>query len=305
MNWIRTTIRKQAQFLLDNEQHAMLYAAVLALLPYTTWVSMVIIALVTLRKGWQKGLWLLVPAMAASFSLTLMSTSMVVAFANVLLLFVPGFLAASILRQTANWRAVAGLFLVQSFVGLFLVESNMPEFVMAQYKYLVSALQELQHESTFLSFINDKSGINQTVLAHYLLGLQALGIVFSACIPLITARALQSQLFYPGGFHKEMLSFRGNKIGLVVMMGMLFMAAQHNLLAISILPMLMCYFLLAGLSLSFNVLAKQASLWSLALVLVTIFLIPFIMLPVYVIVGSLDSIFNFRLYLPLGAGKAI
>jgi len=65
----------------------------------------------------------------------------------------------------------------------------------------------------------------------------------------------------------------------------------------------MFYFLLAGLSLGFSVLARKTLMGSLLLLVVPLVLLPFVMLPVYVIFGSLDSLFNFRLYLPTGAGK--
>ena len=118
-------------------------------------------------------------------------------------------------------------------------------------------------------------------------------------------RSLQSKLFYPGEFRREMLAFRGDKIGLLLLVCMFIAANQHNVIAISLLPILMFYFLLAGLSLSFNVLAKQRPLSLMILLIASLMVLPFIMLPVYVIFGSLDSLFNLRLYLPSDAGKTI
>ena len=102
-----------------------------------------------------------------------------------------------------------------------------------------------------------------------------------------------------------MLSFRGDKIGLLLLLVMLVAANQQALEAISILPMLLFYFLLAGFSLSFNVFAKHKPFRITMLLMATLFFLPFIMLPVYVIFGSLDSLFNFRLYLCRDAGKTI
>ena len=61
MNWLSGVIRKQGYVLLENSRHAMLHAVALSLLPYTAWISVTIIALITLRKGWQQGFVILAP----------------------------------------------------------------------------------------------------------------------------------------------------------------------------------------------------------------------------------------------------
>lgn len=305
MTWLSGFIRKQGECLLKNKGHAMLHALTLALLPFTAWLSVAIISLVTLRKGWREGGWLLAIVTIITFSLSLVSTTAVIALINVLLTFVPCYLAACVLRLTASWRAVAGLFFLQVFVTILLLQVVMPDFIMAQYLYLQTVLREAQSENALLAFINDKTVVNQTIFASYLLGLQAVGVVLSAILSLMFARSVQSQLFYPGGFKRELLAFRGDKIGLLLLIVLLIAAFQHNALAMSLLPLFIFYFLLAGLSLSFNVLAKQRPRSTGVLLIATLFLVPFIMLPVYVIFGSLDSLFNFRLYLPSDAGKTI
>lgn len=49
-------LRKQGHFLLENDHYALLYIAILALIPFATWLSVAIVALITLRKGWVSGL---------------------------------------------------------------------------------------------------------------------------------------------------------------------------------------------------------------------------------------------------------
>jgi len=303
MTWLSGFLRNQALLLLGNRQHAILHAVILALLPYTAWLSVAVIALVTLRKGGREGSVLLISAMLAHFALSLMSLPPAIAVANTLLTFVPCFMAAHILCLTANWRAVAAVFFMQVVVAVGLLHVLMPDFIMAQYLYIQTAISSMQTESALLEFVNDKTGLNQLMLANYLLGLQAVGIVLSALSSLMLARSVQSKLYYPEGFKQEMLTLRGNKIGLLLLFIMLFAANQGSVLAMNILPVLMFYFLLAGLSLGFSVLARKTLMGSLLLLVVPLVLLPFVMLPVYVIFGSLDSLFNFRLYLPTGAGK--
>lgn len=305
MAWLSGVIRKQGQILLENQRYAMLHAAVLALLPYTTWLSVALVVLMTLRKGWRKGILLLVPAISAYFALSFSAMTATIALINTLIVFIPAFVAAGVLRLTTSWRAVASAFFLQIVIAVVLLQMYMPDFIMAQYLYIQAALRELQNDSALLLLINSKTGLNQTVLASYLLGLQTVGIVFSAGLSMLLARFVQSQLFCPGGFKKEMLTFRGDKIDLLLLVILFIAANQQNVIAMSLLPILIFYFMLSGLSLSFNVLAKQRPVRLMVLSIASLVLLPFIMLPVYVIFGSLDSLFNLRLYLLSDAGKTI
>lgn len=296
-------IQNQGQHILQNERYAMLHAIILALLPYTTWLSVALVALVTLRKGWNASYKLLGMAMLAQLAVSLVQLSTTMAIIHTFLTFMPCFLAACALRSFANWRAVAAAFFIQAFIAVLVLQILMPDFMMQEYLFIQAALQEMQNENTLLALINEKTHLNPMILASYLLGFQVIGVVFSACISLMFARSVQSQLFYPGGFRQEMLTFRAEKLGLLLLVILLIAAREEHVMAMSLLPIFMFYFLLAGFSLSYQVLSKKRPLSSLVFLTVALVLMPFIMLPVYVIFGSLDSVFNLRLYLPSDAGK--
>lgn len=303
MTRISGFIRNQGQLILQSERYAMLHAIILALLPYTTWLSVAVVALVTLRKGWRASYKVLGVAMLAQLTVLLTSMSTTIAVANTILTFIPCFLAACALRWSAGWRAVAGVFFFQAIIAVILLQIFMPDFIMQEYLFIQAALHEMQSDNALLTLINEKTSLNPMILASYLLGLQVVGVVFSACLSLMFARSVQSQLFYPGGFRQEMLTFRGDKVGLFLLVVLFVAARQENAIAMSLLPIFMLYFLLAGFSLSYQVLSKKRPLSSLIFLTVALVLMPFIMLPVYVIFGSLDSLFNLRLYLPSDAGK--
>ena len=304
MNWLSGFIAKQARFILDNNRYAMLLTSMLALLSYTSWLAIIIVGFVTLRKGWRFGVWLLVPAVIANAAPYLDSNAMIaIATINAALGFVPCFMAACVLRATESWRWVAvSLFLAVSLV-IGMLQMWMPDFIMAQFLYLQTILRDAQVDSSLLSYMDDKTGLNKMTFASYLLGLQALGVVISAGLSLICARSLQSKLFNPGGFRKEILTFRGDKVDFILLMVLLLAVSQKSMLAVSLLPLLVFYFFLAGLSLSCHVFAKKKPILSLILCLTTLVLLPFVMVPVYVLFGSLDSLFNLRLYLPSDADK--
>lgn len=302
MSHVNGFIRQQGQKLLDSNRHALLYAVLLALIPYTTWLSLAIIALVTLKKGWREGAMLLMPVMTAFLTCSMVVAPTLLAISNTVLAFIPCYLAACVLGLTASWRAVAGVFLLLLSVSAMVFQIVMPDFITAQYQYLYAAMSQL-HPEVLPRVITDVNGSNQLILANYWFGLQLASLVVSALMPLTLARSVQSQLYYPGGYRQEMHSLRGNKAGLMLLILVLIAAHQGRFIAMNILPLLVMYFLIAGLSVSFCALAGK-KIRGTPLILVTpLVLVPFVMLPVYVILGSLDSLFNLRLYLPSAAGK--
>ncbi len=305
INRLHALIDDQLKKLLGNKWYALAQVLILALLPYTSWLSMALMALITLRKGWRAGGWLLVPVLIAQFAVYKSSMSSAVALCNALLILLPCYFGAIVLRLTASWRAVAAFFFLLIFIGILLLHGLMPDFIMAQYLYLQNILREAQAQSSLLQFMNERSGVNPMVFASYFLGLQALGVICMASVSLVFARMMQARLFYPGACRQELLAFRGDRVGLVLLIVLAVAATQHNVLAISMLPMLVFYFFLAGFSLSFNRVTKQRPWILLAIFSVTLFVLPFVMLPIYVVIGALDVLFNFRSYLPSDAGNPV
>lgn len=295
-------MHQQAKRIIENNRHAFVLAIFFALMPYTTWLSLSIIALVTLRKGWREGALLLMPVMTAYFARSLASGPTMVAIINTLLTFLPCYLATCVLGLTTSWRSVAGFFCLLTAFCVMLLQTWMPELVLAQFQYVSSAIREM-HPDVFARFVNDTNGFSQQVLANYLFGLQLVGVVFSATLPIALARSMQSQLYYPGGFRQEMHGLRGNKTGLLLLVTALIAVIQNEVIAMNVLPLFIFYFLLAGLSLSAHALGKKKMRGTPLLLITPILLLPFVMIPVYVILGSLDSLFNLRLYLPTSAGK--
>ena len=305
MTRLRGFVSRQGQFLLENSQHAILASIALAVVPYAVWLSIAIIALVTLRKGWRAGLMVFVPSALVAFAWSQAHTTSVVALLNTLINYLPCYLAACALRYSESWRVVSAVFFLQVALSLFLLQWFAPEFITAQYLYIQAAVGELQAQGVLLDFLHEHAGVGETVLANYLLGLQMVGVVLSAALSLMVARSVQSQLFYPGGFKREILAFRSDKVSLLFLLAVLFAAKQQYLLAVAVMPALLFYFLLAGLSLSVHVLTKKKPLSSFVFLTATLLLLPFVMLPLYVVFGSLDSVFNFREYLRRDAGKTM
>ncbi|MDI9819440.1 MULTISPECIES: hypothetical protein [unclassified Legionella] len=296
-------MRKQGHFLLENDLYAWASIAILALIPFATWLSAAIVALITLRKGMSSGFPALAIGIVTLLGLSLVFSSLSGGIVPAVMAFLPCYLAASVLRVSANWRLAVSFIVVQALVGILLVHWLAPEFIAGQYQLIQNILKELERDGSIAGLFNNQETMDPMVIANYMLGLQVVSIALSAIISLMLARSVQARLFYPGGYRQEMLAFRASVWGVVFLIITALGAYQGNPLAISCLPILVVYYLGAGLSLGFNILTKGKGLGALVLLLTPLILLPFVMMPIYAILGALDSLFNFRVYLPANASK--
>lgn len=292
---IKGLFKKQAELILSSRNKALTYAILLALLPYGTWLAMVVIALVTLRKGEREGGRVFLAAMVAHGLLLSASIPLYAAIINTLIVFVPSFLAAYTLRLTTSWQAVAAVLFLLVIVSAVIIQQMVPEWVMSQFTMLQSMIHASQSDQTLSKWLSQSSDIPVLVIANYALGIQFMTAVLSIWFALLMARSLQSRLYYPGGLTKELLSFRGNRLSCMVVGALCFAAWQWNAVAMNVLPVLLWFYLLAGLSLCANFIMSKSPRMILAVLILPLLLIPFVMLPLYVVLGLLDSVFNLRL----------
>lgn len=296
--------QRQARRVLEHDRYAFASAMILSVLPYMGWLALALMALVTLRKGWRAAGILILPIMVGHVLLALKSMSFSAAVYGASLNVMPCYLAAVVLGITASWRAVSTVLFGLVIVGSLFFQVVLPDFILSQYEHLQTLMRSVVsgQQMNVLDFW-ELHEISPRVLANYLLGVQAASLAFSAIVPLLFARSIQSQLFYPGGFRQELLHFRGDKISLAVCVLLCAAAYLDLFLAINGLPLVLFYFILAGLSLAACFLSRIRPLGVLVLLLVPTVLLPWVMLPLYVLLGLLDGLFNFRLYLSSEAGK--
>lgn len=298
---------KQGRFLLENDHVALVYIAILAVVPFAAWLSSAVIALITLRKGWSAGFKGLIVGVGIFSVLSLLSMPFLPALITSTIAFLPCYLTAGVLHSTASWKVAGFVLVLQVLVALVLLHWFAPELIMNQYQYIAKMLKEMAKESSdssLASLLNDQNALSQQIFANYFLGIQSVSIVLSSLISIGLARSVQSRIFYPGGFKQEMLSFRASGLGVILLVLAAVGAYKHDPLAISCLPILVMYYVAAGLSLGFSLFAKERGIGTFILLIVPLALLPFFMLPLYVAIGALDSLFNVRLYLSSkGDGK--
>lgn len=291
----RDFLNKQVQLYMSNWQYALLYTLILTVFPYTSWMAVSGISLLTLRKGFKSGATVLFPVAFVSYALSLKSLSHWGSLINTLVLFAPSFIGALILRLTSTWQAVVAAFFLATAAGALLVQLLAPDFIIKQYAYLESILLDSQADATIIKLITDLSNIDKSIVASYAFGLQLLSISTSAMIALVLARALQSSLYNVGGFMREALNFRANKIAIFIMFVLFVGVNKQNTLAMILLPSVFMYFLLSGLSICAGVVNKKSSKLMLV-TLLPIAILPVIGVPFYSFLGLFDSIFSLKFF---------
>lgn len=294
---------KQGQFLLKNDAYAFMLAGVFACIPFLTWVSSVILALVTLVKGRYQGFKVLI--ISLTMAIITASYSMSLPYAIVLMIstFLMVYAAACLLRTFANWSFVVMLILSAALIGITLIHWLMPAYIASQYQMLLDLFRHIEQGQFILAALESEQGIRSALLANYLLGVKASMMVFSALISLMFARYIQSLIVYPGGFKKELLAFKASRLGLLSLLITVIGVYNNAALAISYLPLLVIYLMMAGICLFYNVMPKKNDWLTLLIVLLPMIIAPYIMLLVYVFFGSLDSLFNVRVRLLASKGS--
>ena len=296
-------LQKQGHYLLHNQLYASIIAATLAFIPFSGWLSLALIALVTLRKGSYNGLKILIVGIAAAVIAASRNDALPYENIAILATFSIGYIAAILLRTAASWKVVVGIVLTISLLVMALIHWLAPEYILEQFHALLAMFRKIEPGGAVLRLLDGKHGASQEILANYLLGIQVFSIVFSALSSVMLARYIQSMLFYPGGFREEILAFRASRTGVFMLVISAVGVYQHYPVAISFLPILVVYLMAAGMSLFFKVMSRKKDLFTILLLIAPLVVVPYVMLPVYVLFGSLDSLFNFRLRLLSKAGE--
>jgi hypothetical protein len=293
-------ITKHCKVLLESKRRAMAYAVIFAILPFTSWLSIALVSLVTLRKGARSGFDVLLPALVIHSVPLMMLIPASSALINALLAYFPCYFAALSLRKTEKWQMAFGVLFIQAFLGCLVIQLLTPELIVDQFNQFKAILMQY-HELVDTTLFD----MNSLVLAQLFFGIQILSIIVSSIISLIFARTTQAKIFLPGGFRNELMTFRSGRFSFLVFVGILLASYYEIPIAINVLPMVLCYFLASGLGLVYFICVNKNQFKIFVLLMLLMFLRPTVVLCTYIVIGSLDSIFNFRAYLPSRVRESI
>lgn len=275
-------LRGLAEYAMSGRRQAATVAVLFGLIPLLNLLSGAIVALVTLRKGWQEGmlvvLWALLPA----------SLHWLAGDTSPVLMLVGAWMLAGALRRTESWSNVL---LLATGLGLLLQLSLalQPGYV-AQVEELFSrmlaegqALPPAEMDGTPVANAADMVALLLSFYGAYHI------LVFATC--LMIGRSWQAGLYNPGGFRQEFHHLRFDPRIMAVLLALVLGGIAGIAPLAGWLPLFCMAPLFAGLAVIHQVVAaRQLGMGMLVLAYGVLLL----MAPAIVMLGFVDSAVDIR-----------
>lgn len=276
-------MRALAEYAMRERRSAALVALLLGVLPFVSWLSASVVALVALRRGPTEGfiiaLWALIPAaylwyLGDGVALPLIA---VVFISSVVLRSTVSLVSAMLVQQVI--AAIVVLLVVKlnlaPFVKLLELTKQMAEKVDFAKQFNLPAIEAQQYELLVANFYS-------------------FSLASTAILALLVARWWQALLYNPGGFRQEFHQLKlPAVVAAVLVLGVVTASAESPIAPVTML--LTVPLTVAGIALVHGLVkVRGMSRRSLTVFYVAIFVLgPYIYLPLVMAVLA-DSFFDFR-----------
>ena len=282
-------LHRFASYVMRGRRQTVIVGLLFTILPLFGWVSNVIVALVTLRKGAKEGaivlLWIILPAVVvASLGNRLIILYGIIGGS----LFT--YVLALVLRQTQSWKAVLTTSLLLGLLAVLLVHLWIPNITEVwvnqfdHYALLVKNQFNVTVNTAHLDFF-----------AKFATGFQVAFISLSVLINLILARGLQSMLYNPGQLRPELKSVRLSLCEVLILLVIGVLSFLGIVMAQDALPVVGLIFVLAGLSVIHALadLRNVANKWIFLFYVLLAVFFPYVAATL-IIFAIIDSLLNLR-----------
>lgn len=298
-------LKEKIQQIVQEPKKAIMNVALLSIIPFLHLLGLLLMLVVTLRKGAREGLLLAAIVSGCTLIISLLvlhrtSEEIVLQIMNPFLLWG----LAWILYRSHSWEKVIQLL---TGVGLLIVLCMgyfYPQVVAAWSKEWASsfALSMQQVTAAHPALMNKLSAVEWqqiiTLMSALAPGFRPLLFVIAGLFSLVLARYIQASLYNPGGLKKELYRWHlGYGTGGIITL--LFMAAYFypTTMLLSMMPVLMLPLLCNGLSLVHFMTAGYRYQFVVLFVLyVCVFFILQQLLLLVLLLGYLDCFIHFRKY---------
>jgi hypothetical protein len=288
-----------ARFILKRPGQAALVAAAMAIMGIilvpAIWLSGAAVALVTLVKDCRQGFMVMVLATVGSvvFATVIFSSPMVVVY-FVLMAWLPAWMAATVLKQTASLATSLQLMTVLSLTAIIVLYFVFPDFGELWRPTLELFVQQLSDQSQ--GQLDSQALLRASeVVIRLMPGLVATSLLFGSMISLSLARWWQAALYNPGGFGSEFQSLKLGKLVAIVAVGIILASIVLGTDVLnSMLMVLSMLYLTQGMSILHAIVnRKKMNVAWLYLVYILMFFVPEVMV-LMVLVGITDAWIDFR-----------
>ncbi len=289
-----------ARFIMAGSSQAALVAAVAAILalilPPLAWISGGVIALTVLHLGAQRGVQVMIFSGLATmgFGWFALGTPML-AFGIVMLLWMPVWSAAVVLRNTVSLSFALQLITALAIVFVLVLQFGFPELQTELSKEFDQLIQPVIEQQQTTATKEELIAAVDLVLS-LIPGLLAVGMMTGAVISLLLGRWWQAALYNPGGFAKEFNVLRLGKVLASITTVVLLISLITDAELIAMLAMvLLGIYLFQGLALMHGVTEhKQINkVWLFGLYFM-IFLLPHLVVLPLSVFGLTDAWIDFR-----------
>ncbi len=302
-----------ARFVMRGPGQAILVAAgfgLLSIVPILGFLSVVsgaAVALVTLRQGARQGFTIVAGAtLAVALLMLLLQGQTVVGWIFSLVVWLPVWGLALVLRSTVSWSKTLNAVVVLGFVVLTLFYTLLGDPVQFWQRALTALIEMAAAQGGDVDMAAFQAQLPAVAewLTAVLVAAQALGLVASLAL----ARWWQSVMFHPGGFRQEFhgLSLRRETsiVVLVVLLFSMFGPGVIASMASDLMMTVMLVYSIVGLGFVHHLVAVtgRSVNWLVALYVAMFVALPHVV-AMLAAVGFADSWTNFRARLPQAAKR--
>ncbi len=298
-------LRRFTDYVLHSRLQAMLAAFLLAFIPLIgAGASILVAALVTLRKGAFEGTLVLIASlvpfvMSYAMSEPAAGGQLLIAMETLIAINILTWLLALVLRRYANWSlvievaALAGMLLVGGVHLLFPdVQAWWGTQLSASFGKAASVLGQFAEDPAASKAMTADLVAN---LQRYATGFVVTSVMFNALLQLILARWWQAVMFNPGELRKELHQIRLSYISVLVFAAVAMLAYLGSDLCLDFMPVLIGAFCASGLSLIHRLVVSNKAGWFwLSVVYFSIMFVVPLGIVLVAIVGLFDSLLDAR-----------
>jgi hypothetical protein len=289
-----------ARFIMAGPSQATLVIVAMAMLafiiPPLAWISAAAVALVVLQLGAQRGLQVIGLASVAGMALSwLVLGSPVMVFGLILLLWLPMWLVALVLRNTVSLRLALQLVTGLGVICVLLLQLAFPQLDAELAKDFSSMFEQVvAQQPDEVSRQHLREALDSVL--RMLPAIMAAGVMLSTAIGLVLGRWWQSVLYNPGGFAREFNQLRLGKGLAAITTALLALALLVDVpLLVMLVVVLLTIYLIQGLALVHGIIEVKRwnRGWLFGLYL-GLFLLPHVVVLPISVFGLTDAWIDFR-----------
>jgi len=270
-------MRGLAEYVMVGRRQAIIIVLLCGFFPLLYFLSAAVVGLVTLRRGQQEGLLVLLWSLLPAGTLWSMGDS------SPVFLMLGTYVLALVLRRTESWQLVILL-----AIGLGLLTQ-------------ASLLIQPEYRAQVEQVVNEglQAQLNQAGQAEYtaeqvvdlLLSFYGAYHAFMVTICMMISRSWQAKLYNPGGFRQEFHLLRFDPRVMILLLGLVLAGLLDIPPLDGLLPLFSVAPMIAGLAIAHWIVAKKklGTPW-----LVLCYLTLFMMAPAIILLGLADSVLDLR-----------